>query len=98
MSHEVCSKSIPKAGAERGHEWDDRGLCTSCGWRPPQRCMMFAERFVELRDPDGVEPHPPSVWMLDRWIDSVGLSPKELHRHLVLDVATMLWSHERESS
>jgi hypothetical protein len=29
-----------------------------------------AAELVELRNPDGVEPHGPSVWVFGMWIDS----------------------------
>lgn len=93
----ACSKQIPKAAEATGHDWDvTTGRCLNCGWCPPLRVEQFAERFVELCNPDGHEPHGPSVWLLSRRMDSVE-PPKDLHRRLVLDLAAVLAAFERES-
>lgn len=40
-----------------------------------------AAELVELRNPDGVEPHPPSVWIFGMWIDSTE-PPDDLAKRL----------------
>lgn len=40
-----------------------------------------AAELVELRNPDGVEPHSPSVWIFGMWIDSTE-PPDDLAKRL----------------